>query len=162
MTIGAYAAFAVNVALALGQNLLVAALCAMAPSPSSAHRAFRAVSSLRGRGTVAIALVSVGLGLLIRNVIFIVAGSQTRQFNVDQSQVITIGDVRLSPGQAVAVAVAVVVSPLVALFLARTRLGKQMRAVADNRDLASVSGIDVERIGVAVWVWPAVWPDWPG
>ena len=30
-------------------------------------------------------------------------------------------------------AVAVVVAPLVALFLARTRLGKQMRAVADNR-----------------------------
>jgi neutral amino acid transport system permease protein len=50
------------------------------------------------------------------------------------------------------VAVAVVVAPLVALFLARTRLGKQMRAVADNRDLASVSGIDVERIGVFVWI----------
>ena len=49
-------------------------------------------------------------------------------------------------------AVAVVVAPLVALFLARTRLGKQMRAVADNRDLASVSGIDVERIGVYVWI----------
>ena len=49
-------------------------------------------------------------------------------------------------------AVALVVAPLVALFLARTRLGKQMRAVADNRDLASVSGIDVERIGVAVWI----------
>jgi neutral amino acid transport system permease protein len=71
---------------------------------------------------------------------------------VNQSEVITVGVVRLSPGQAVAVAVAVVVSPLVALFLARTRVGKQMRAVADNRDLASVSGIDVERIGVYVWI----------
>ena len=49
-------------------------------------------------------------------------------------------------------AVAVVVALLVALFLARTRPGKQMRAVADNRDLASVSGIDVERIGVFVWI----------
>ena len=49
-------------------------------------------------------------------------------------------------------AVAVVVAPLVALFLARTRLGKQMRAVADNRDLAAVAGIDVERIGVYVWI----------
>jgi branched-subunit amino acid ABC-type transport system permease component len=150
LTIGAYAAF-VNVVL--GQNLLVAALGAMgavALFGVAAH--FGLFRPLRGRGTVAIALVSVGLGLLIRNVIFIVAGSQTRQFNVNQSEVITVGVVRLSPGQAVAVAVAVVVSPLVALFLARTRVGKQMRAVADNRDLASVSGIDVERIGVYVWI----------
>jgi neutral amino acid transport system permease protein len=151
LTIGAYVAFFVNVAL--GQKLLVAALSAMAAVALfgvAAHYAlFR---PMRGRGTVAIALVSVGLGLLIRNVIFIVAGSQTRQFDVDQAAVIMVGDVRLSPGQAAAAATALVVSPLVALFLARTRLGKQMRAVADNRDLASVAGIDVERIGVAVWV----------
>ena len=151
LTIGAYAAFFVNVVL--GQNLLLAALGAtgaVALFGVAAH--FGLFRPLRGRGTVAIALVSVGLGLLIRNVIFIVAGSQIRQFNVNQSEVITVGVLRLSPGQAVAVAVAVVVAPLVALFLARTRLGKQMRAVADNRDLASVSGIDVERIGVSVWI----------
>ena len=151
LTIGAYAAFVVNVVL--GQNLLVAALGAMgavALFGVAAH--FGLFRPLRGRGTVAIALVSVGLGLLIRNVIFIIAGSQIRQFNVNQSEVFTIGVIRLSPGQAVAVAVALVVAPLVALFLARTRLGKQMRAVADNRDLAAVSGIDVERIGVSVWI----------
>jgi neutral amino acid transport system permease protein len=151
LTIGAYAAFVVNVVL--GQNLLVAALGAMgavALFGVAAH--FGLFRPLRGRGTVAIALVSVGLGLLIRNVIFIIAGSQIRQFNVNQSEVFTIGVIRLSPGQAVAVTVALVVAPLVALFLARTRLGKQMRAVADNRDLASVSGIDVERIGVSVWI----------
>jgi branched-subunit amino acid ABC-type transport system permease component len=151
LTIGAYAAFFVNVLL--GLNLLIAALGAMvAVALFSVVAHFGLFRPLRGRGTVAIALVSVGLGLLIRNVIFIVAGSQTRQFNVDQSAVITVGGIRLSPGQAAAVAVAVVVSPLVALFLARTRLGKQMRAVADNRDLASVAGIDVERIGIAVWI----------
>lgn len=151
LTIGAYAAFVVNVVL--GQSLLLAALGAMgavALFGVAAH--FGLFRPLRGRGTVAIALVSVGLGLLIRNVMFIVAGSQIRQFNVNQSEVIMVGAVRLSPGQAVAVAVALVVAPLVALFLARTRLGKQMRAVADNRDLASVSGIDIERIGVYVWV----------
>jgi branched-subunit amino acid ABC-type transport system permease component len=151
LTIGAYVAFFVNVVL--GLNLLLAALgsmMAVALFGIAAH--FALFRPLRGRGTVAIALVSVGLGLLIRNVIFIIAGSQIRQYNVDQSQVITVGAVRLSPGQGMAVAVAIVVAPLTALFLARTRLGKQMRAVADNRDLASVSGIDVERIGVSVWV----------
>jgi branched-subunit amino acid ABC-type transport system permease component len=151
LTLGAYAAFAVNVVL--GQNLFVAAVSAMvavALFGVAAH--FGLFRPLRGRGTVAVALVSVGLGLLIRNVIFIVAGSQIRQYTVDQSAVITVGAVRLSPGQAATAAVAVIVAPLVALFLARTRLGKQMRAVADNRDLAAVAGIDVERIAVSVWV----------
>ena len=148
---------AVNVGL--GQNLLVAALGAMAATALSASPP---ISGCFGRCAAAArspsSLVSVGLGLLIRNVIFIVAGSQIRQFNVDQSAVFDLGLVRLSPGQAVAVAITIVVAPPVALFLARTRLGKQMRAVADNRDLAAVSGIDVERIGRMSGSSPAGWP----
>jgi neutral amino acid transport system permease protein len=151
LTIGAYGAFMVNVVL--GQNLVVAALGAMAAVALFAVIAhFALFRPLRGRGTVAIALISVGLGMLIRNVIFVIAGSEVRRFAVSQSEVVQVGVVRLSPGQAVAVAVALMVAPLVALFLARTRLGKQMRAVADNRDLAAVAGIDVERIAVYVWI----------
>jgi branched-subunit amino acid ABC-type transport system permease component len=151
LTIGAYTALFVNVTL--GLNLLLAALGAMVAVALFAVAAhFALFRPLRGRGTVAIALVSVGLGLVIRNVIFIIAGSQARSFDVSQSDVVEVGIVRLSPGQAVAVAVALVVSPLVALFLARTRLGRHMRAVADNRDLAAVAGIDVERIAVYVWI----------
>jgi branched-subunit amino acid ABC-type transport system permease component len=151
LTIGAYGAFLVNVVL--GQNLLAAALGAMVAVALFAVAAhFALFRPLRGRGTVAIALISVGLGLLIRNIIFVVAGSEVRRFAVSQTDVIQVGIVRLSPGQAVAIAVALVVAPLVALFLARTTLGKQMRAVADNRDLAAVAGIDVERIAVYVWI----------
>jgi branched-chain amino acid transport system permease protein len=40
----------------------------------------------------------------------------------------------------------------VGLLLQRTRLGTAMRAVADNRDLAESSGIDVKRVILAVWV----------
>ncbi|HEY3063298.1 MAG TPA: branched-chain amino acid ABC transporter permease [Chloroflexota bacterium] len=83
---------------------------------------------------------------------FLIAGSQVRVYAVSQTQVLTFGFVRLSPGQGVALAVALVIAPLTALFLARTRLGKSMRAVADNRALAAVSGIDVERMAVYVWI----------
>lgn len=37
------------------------------------------------------------------------------------------------------------------LFLHRTKLGKAMRAMADNPDLASITGIDNER--VILWTW---------
>ena len=37
-------------------------------------------------------------------------------------------------------------------MLQRTRIGKAMRAVADNRDLAASSGINVNRVILVVWV----------
>jgi branched-chain amino acid transport system permease protein len=48
--------------------------------------------------------------------------------------------------------ICVVVLVLVALMLQRTKIGKAMRAVADNRDLAASSGIDVNRVILVVWV----------
>jgi neutral amino acid transport system permease protein len=81
-----------------------------------------------------------------------VAGPELRKFSIDQTVVYDLGLVLISPGQAVAIAITVVVAPAVAFFLAGTTLGKSMRAVSDNRDLAAVSGIDVERIGTYVWL----------
>jgi neutral amino acid transport system permease protein len=40
---------------------------------------------------------------------------------------------------------------LVALMLQRTKIGKAMRAVSDNRDLAASSGINVDRVVLVVW-----------
>ena len=48
--------------------------------------------------------------------------------------------------------ICVVVLVLVALMLQRTKIGKAMRAVADNRDLAASSGIDVNRVILVVWM----------
>ena len=45
----------------------------------------------------------------------------------------------------------VVVLVAVASYLEMTKMGKAMRAVADNRDLAESTGINVER--VITWVW---------
>jgi branched-subunit amino acid ABC-type transport system permease component len=151
LTIGAYVAFVVNVVLK--QNLVTAALSGMLATGLFAIIAhFSLFRPLRGRGTIAISLITVGLGLLIRDGIYLIAGSQVRTYAVSQSEVVTLGFVRLSPGQTVAIAVALVVAPLTALFLARTRLGKSMRAVADNRDLAAAAGIDVERMAIYVWI----------
>jgi branched-subunit amino acid ABC-type transport system permease component len=151
LTIGAYVAFVVNVVF--HQNLVVSAASGMlgvALFALIAH--FGLFRPLRGRGTIAISLITVGLGLVIRDAIYLLAGSQVRTYAVSQSEVFTFGFIRLSPGQTVTLVVALLVAPLTALFLARTRLGKSMRAVADNRDLAAVAGIDVERMGVYVWI----------
>jgi len=151
LTFAAYVALVLNVVLR--QSIVVAAVGAMAATALLAvgiH--FSVLRPLRGRGLVALSLITTGLGLMLRNVIFIVAGPTIRTYAIDQSAVYDLGLVRISPGQAVALVIAAAVAPAVALFLARTRLGKAMRAVADNRDLAAISGIDVDRIGAYVWL----------
>jgi branched-chain amino acid transport system permease protein len=151
LTFAAYVALILNVVLR--QSIVVAAVGAMAATAMLAvglH--FTVLRPLRGRGLVALSLITTGLALMLRNVIFISAGPTIRTYAIDQSAVYDLGLVRISPGQAVALVIAAVVAPAVALFLARTRLGKAMRAVADNRDLAAISGIDVDRIGAYVWI----------
>jgi branched-subunit amino acid ABC-type transport system permease component len=151
LTFAAYVALILNVGLRL--NIAVATLGAMAATALLAVGThFLVLRPLRGRGLVALSLITTGIGLMLRNVVFLAAGPRIREYGIDQSAVFDLGLVRISPGQAVALAIAVVVAPAVALFLARTRLGKAMRAVADNRDLAAISGIDVDRIGTYVWL----------
>jgi branched-subunit amino acid ABC-type transport system permease component len=151
LTFGAYVGLLLNVAF--GQDMIIAALGAMlATAVLSVAIHFLVLRPLRGRGLVAMSLVTVGLGLMLRDVVFLTAGSQVREFNIDQTAVYVLGPLRIAPGQLVAIMIAIVIAPLVALLLARTLIGKSMRAVADNRDLAAISGIDIERIGVIVWV----------
>jgi neutral amino acid transport system permease protein len=151
LTFAAYVALILNVVLR--QSIVVAAVGSMvATAVLAVGLHFTVLRPLRGRGLVALSLITTGLGLMLRNVIFIAAGPTIRTYAIDQSAVYDLGLVRISPGQAVALVIAAVVAPAVALFLARTRLGKAMRAVADNRDLAAISGIDVDRIGAYVWI----------
>lgn len=52
----------------------------------------------------------------------------------------------------VAMSISILVLVAVGLVLLRTRTGRAMRAVSDNRDLAEASGIDVERVIAQVWI----------
>jgi branched-subunit amino acid ABC-type transport system permease component len=97
-------------------------------------------------------LASIGLALVLRQTIFLVWGPQPRAFDVDPFKVYTLGSVRLSGAQAIAIVVSVVAIALVGLLLSSTTLGRTMRAVADDRALAAVAGIDTGRVVLATWV----------
>ena len=57
-----------------------------------------------------------------------------------------------APDTTEAVTVAALIAiPFVGLFLSRTRIGKSMRALANEPELAAVSGIDTDRIAVYTW-----------
>jgi branched-subunit amino acid ABC-type transport system permease component len=151
LTFAAYVGFFLNVDA--GQSLAAATVGAIGATALLALGLHVAVlRPLRGRGLIATSLVTVGLGLMLRDLVFMVAGPNIRQLRIDQAKVFDLTFVRISPGQLAAIAMTLIVAPAVAYFLARTTIGKSMRAVADNRDLAAVSGVNVDRIGTYVWL----------
>ena len=101
---------------------------------------------------VALVIASFGASLMLRNVIVFVWGSQpeyyTRSIAIAQE---VLPGVRLSANEVFVVVLTAVLMVALHLFLTRTRLGQQMRAVSDNPALAQVTGIDVRRI--IRWVW---------
>lgn len=151
MALGAFTAFAVNVLL--GQNLWVAAaagVIAVALFAVVAH--YLVLRPMRGRGLTSVFIVTVGLAYVMRNTLFLVFGSGARTFSIDQAEVYVVGSLRISPGQAITVGVAIVAIALVAWMLAGTSIGRSMRAVAENADLAAVSGIDTDRLATVTWL----------
>jgi branched-chain amino acid transport system permease protein len=62
------------------------------------------------------------------------------------------GPIRIAPKDIIMVALSIIVLIAVGLMLQRTKIGKAMRAVSDNRDLAASSGIDVQRVILFVWL----------
>ena len=108
----------------------------------------------RGVGLNTAMIVSIGFGLALRYVMLYQFGGDPRKYEQYQIQPdgLDIGPATISPKDLTSMVLAVAVLVGVALMLQRTRIGKAMRAVSDNRDLAASSGIDVQRVILTVWV----------
>jgi branched-subunit amino acid ABC-type transport system permease component len=106
----------------------------------------------RRAGFMSLFLASIGLALVLRQAIFLVAGPQPRSYDVDPYKVYVLGSVRLSGAQAIAVTVAAAAIVVVAVVLTTTSVGRTMRAVADDRALAAVAGIDTGRVILVTWI----------
>ncbi len=67
-------------------------------------------------------------------------------------QALDFGDVRFTYTRLVGLALAFAMMAAIGVLLARTRLGLQMRALANQRDLSALLGIRVLRVDAAAWV----------
>ena len=106
-----------------------------------------------GAGAYGQILVTLGLSLILQNGGLIVFGS-TPAGDPHAAVALVVGDRRRAaqPGRAcVSFLVAVALAAAVYLFLGHTRLGKGLRAAADNSQAAIYMGIDVDRAHRLAW-----------
>lgn len=106
----------------------------------------------RGVGLVSQMVVSVGLSILLRNFYLFQFRGRTRpldDFSLQQGM--QIGPIRITPRDLTTGIISLLLLVTVALVLQRSRTGKAVRAVSDNPNLASATGIDTQRIIQIVW-----------
>jgi branched-subunit amino acid ABC-type transport system permease component len=153
MAFGALIAFGVNGPL--HQSMVVATIAGMVATAALAlllDLVLWKPLRVRRAGFMSLFLASIGLALVLRQVLLLAAGPQPRSYRVDPYRVFVIGSVRISEAQVIAIATAAAAVIAVALLLSLTTIGRVMRAMADDRALAAVAGIDVGRATQAVWV----------
>jgi neutral amino acid transport system permease protein len=150
MTLGAYAALSAH--KASGSFLLAGVSAAGATGIAMLLAYWLVFRKLANRSVVALLVASIGIAFFLRAVLGVVFGHGQQVFQMPLSRPHVFGGLRILPLDLQMATVALVT--LVAVFglLYLTPIGRQMRAVADNRDLARVSGIRPGRVMVALWL----------
>ena len=97
-------------------------------------------------------LASFGMYIVIQNVISLAMGDETRSVRTGPVvEGISIWGARVTVGQIVIVCAAVVLTAGCAAFLRYSRLGRELRAVANCQELARIVGVDVDRVYLVVF-----------
>ena len=142
--------------LSFGWRMLIALPVSMAIGGGLAIAADRILyRKLRqkGSGPVMLAMSSLGAAFIIRMLILIFWGADSVFYKpgLMRPAIQLPMNVKIRPDQ---ILIVILVFGLVFglhLFMQKSKMGKAMRATADNRDLALVSGIDTERVIILTW-----------
>jgi branched-chain amino acid transport system permease protein/neutral amino acid transport system permease protein len=145
-TIGAFAGYVANAKL--GLPLVPAVLVAFAVAGIVGVASDETVlKRFRPAGYITTAIASIALTIALENVVRFVFGNELRGYDLPIQRDFRVGVIRVGPQQLVNLAIAGVAMAALFGFLAFTRTGKAMRAVADNPMLAAIKGIDADTIG---------------
>jgi branched-chain amino acid transport system permease protein len=101
---------------------------------------------------VTLILATVAVGQMIRAAVRIVRGSEVSRFPpLLSTSPVSIGGVLVTPLNLTIVGLAVALVIAFVVFFRKTRLGKGMEATSENRDAATLVGIDVRRTFTLIW-----------
>ncbi len=106
------------------------------------------------RGAVIImVMASFGAALTLRSLLEFIFTSKPAYFSKALQIAMPLGGgLRATPDQLLSLGIAVLLVVAIHLLLTRTAIGRSMRAVSENQQLAGVVGIDVRKVIRTVWV----------
>lgn len=151
MTLGAYLTLLANTSgVNIWLSMVLGAIATVGAMLLSEKLLWSTMRDRRASSTTLI-IISIGLGLFIRNGIILIWGGSNRDYNVPVSPAKDILGLKVPQNQLIVMGLAVLAILALHYLLQNTKIGKAMRAVADDIDLARVSGINVDQ--VVIWTW---------
>jgi branched-chain amino acid transport system permease protein len=144
-TVGAFAGYVANVTFglpivpSLAFAFMVAGLLGVATDEL-------VLKPFRASGSITTAIGSIALTIAIENVVRFCFGNELRGYDLPLRRDFRFEGIRIGPQQVENLVLALAAMAAVFLFLAFTRSGKAMRAVADNPTLAGIKGIDAQAV----------------
>jgi neutral amino acid transport system permease protein len=153
LTFGAYMAFLVNVTW--GAPLILGILFAIAATAVlgvAFERIMWGPMRARKAGLLQLLLMSIGLAFLLQNTIQFIWGTEIRSLDVNVTDSVEFLGLRIGRTDLIVIVIGFVTLLAIGAMLKWTLLGKRMRALSDNFDLAETSGVDTSRIVVYTWI----------
>jgi branched-chain amino acid transport system permease protein len=153
ITLGAY--FALLLVTALGLPILLAlpvAMILVAITSVGIDRAF--YKPFRKSPTIYLVIASFGVALMVRSLVQLAWGVKVESYSTGgfTPPLILFDTLRIAEKHMWIVGLTIVLVVALHYFLSRSKLGKAMRAMADEPDLAQVSGIPTEKVVRYTWI----------
>lgn len=151
MTVGAYLTWVTNIAgLNVWLSMVVGAVGTVAVMLLTEVFLWKPMRKIRAQPTTLI-IISIGLALFLRSTILLIWGGSNQSYDLPVLTALDIFGLKVAFYRLVAIGLSLLAIIALHFLLQNSKIGKAMRAVADNIDLARVSGINVER--VVIWTW---------
>jgi branched-chain amino acid transport system permease protein len=154
--LGAWLPFSVEAlgALSVGWNVIIAGIAAMLLTGAMAIALDALLFlPLRIRGaSIAAVIASFGASMALRALIEAAFPSRQAYLSTDLQIAMPLpGGLRVTPDQIALLCLTAVLVTALQVLLARSSIGRSMRAVSENQSLARVAGIDVARVIRLTW-----------
>lgn len=145
---GAY--ITLMVYLGMGGHFLIAFVISMVLTGLIGYSVDRfGLRRLRARKAPRLAglITTVGMSTIMDNVILLFFGSENKSFpNLLDFGSFTVGGVIISWMQIIILAIAICLMAMLSILVYKTKIGKSMRAVAQNADAARLMGINISAV----------------
>jgi branched-subunit amino acid ABC-type transport system permease component len=151
LTVGAYAAYLVH------QRTGSAIAAAIAAALAGGFVALAMYSTLIGpfirfgATPTVVFIATLGMSFVIQNLLVIFFGAANVAYSIDPGVPQHLGPFLLTPLAEETVVSAIAITLVLYVIISRTKFGKALRAVSQNRELARVTGINATRVAAATF-----------
>jgi neutral amino acid transport system permease protein len=156
MTLGAYLTWLCNTSgVNIWLAMIVGAIGTILGILIAEYLLWKPMRGKRATSTTLI-IISIGLALFIRNGILFIWGGNNQSYDLPLVEAIDVGGIKIAYYRIIVIGLTILAIIGLHFLLQNTKIGKAMRAVADNLDLARVSGINVDQVILFTWIITAI------